>query len=599
MIDINETRRRFMAHFASLGLGSTLLPGVLWAGMQQAGAQRVSTQMMKDALSISGIEFSDEERDRMLQSVNQSMSRYEALHKFHIPNNIAPPFYFNPIVPGMKVNRTRLPFRMSDVTVKRPANLEDVAFWSVRQLAELLKTKQVTSVELTTMYLDRLKKYNPVLNCVVSFCDDLAMQQAKKADAEITAGKYKGPLHGIPWGCKDIFSAKGYKTTWGSNAYKDQVLDEDSSVVELLREAGAVLIAKLTTGEFAGGANWFGGRTNNPWNPAQSSGGSSAGPGSATGGGCVGFAIGTETSGSIIGPSSSCGVTGLRPTLGRISRYGVMVLSWTQDRPGPMCRYAEDCAIVLAAIAKPDDRDLSVQDVPFNWNASLDITKVRVGYQKKAFDTQTNAVAKASHQETLVKLKALGVKLIPIDIQDFPLAVESHNVEMAVFFDEFIRSGRGPLATNQTRSDGFRASRLVPAVEYLQSQRARTMMMMQLAKATEGVDVFLIPRGGNAGGGPGATDDAGGGAGGRGGGRGGGGGALGGGNQIQTPSNQLNYACYPALAVPNGFTEAGMPTSMTFFARPFGETELLGVAKAYQDASKHHLKHPTIKLPSA
>jgi Asp-tRNA(Asn)/Glu-tRNA(Gln) amidotransferase A subunit family amidase len=281
-----------------------------------------------------------------------------------------------------------------------------------------------------------------------------------------------------------------------------------------------------------------------------------------------------------------------------------MALSWTQDRPGPMCRYAEDCALVMAAIAKPDDRDLSVQDIPFNWNANLDITKVRVGYQKKAFDAQTNPVSKANDQKTLDQLTTLGVKLIPIDIPDFPIAVESHSVEMAVFFDEFIRSGRGPLATNQSRSDGFRASRLVPAVEYLQSQRARTMMMMQLAKATEGVDVFLIPRpGNNAGGG----DEAAGARGARGGGgneaagargaRGGGGG--GGGNQVQTPQNQLNYACYPALAVPNGFTEAGMPTSMTFFARPFGESELLAVARAYQDASKHHLKHPTIKLTSA
>jgi Asp-tRNA(Asn)/Glu-tRNA(Gln) amidotransferase A subunit family amidase len=592
MIDSNESRRRFMAHFAGLGLSTTLLPGALWATMQQSGAQQVNSEMLKEALALSGMEFSDEERERMLASVNQSLSRYEALHHFHIPNNVAPPFYFSPLVPGMKASRTKQPFKLSDIPpVKRPANLEDVAFWSVRQLSELLRTKQVTSVELTTMYLTRLKKYNPVLNCVVTFCDDLAMAQAKTADAEIAAGKYKGPLHGIPWGCKDIFSAKGYKTTWGSNAYKDQVIDEDATVVELLRDAGAVLIAKLTSGEFAGGANWFGGRTNNPWNPAQSSGGSSAGPGSATGGGCLGFSIGTETSGSIIGPSSTCGVTGLRPTLGRISRFGVMTLSWTQDRPGPMCRYAEDCAIVLAAIAKQDDRDLSVQDIPFNWNANLDVTKVRVGYQKKAFDAETNPVTKAIDQKTLEQLTALGINLSPIDIPDFPLSVESHNVEMAVFFDEFIRSGRGPLATVQSRSDGFRAARTIPAVEYLQSQRARTMMMMQLAEATKNVDVFLIPRGGN--GAP--PDDA---AGARGA-RGGGGGALGFGNQVQTASAQCNFACYPALAVPNGFTEAGMPTSMTFFARPFGESELLAVARAYQDASKHHLKHPTIKLPTA
>ena len=449
------------------------------------------------------------------------------------------------------------------------------------------------------MYLTRLKRYNPVLNCVVSFTDDLAMAQAKQADAEIKAGKYKGPLHGIPWGAKDIIAAKGYKTTWGSGAYQEQVLDYDATVIEQLRDAGAVLIAKLTTGELAGGANWFGGRTNNPWNPSQASGGSSAGPGSATGAGCVGFAIGTETSGSILGPSATCGVTGLRPTLGRISRYGVMALSWTQDRLGPMCRYAEDCALVMSVIAKPDDRDMSVQDIPFNWNADMDITKLRVGYVKRSFDATTNAVNKANDQATLDTLAKLGVTPAPIDIPDFPVSVTAHDVEMAVFFDEMVRSGRVKLMTSQTRSVGFRASRLVPAVEYLQSQRARMMMMMELAKATQNVDVFLIPRGGGGGGRGAGEEDAtaaaaGGGAGGRGGGRGGGGGGNNAGPV--NPSQQCNFATYPAVAVPNGFTEQGMPTSITFFARPFGETELLAVAKAYQDASGHHLKHPTIKV---
>jgi len=599
MKDTNETRRRFMAHFAGIGMSSTLLPGILWAGMQQSGTQRVTPVMMADSLKLAGLEFSDEERTAMVNNVNQALTRYEALHNFKIPNDISPPFHFNPIVPGMKVNRTRQPFRISDApVVKRPSNLEDVAFWSVRQLAELIRTKQVSSVELTTMYLERLKKYNPVLNCVVSFTDDLAMQQAKQADAEIKAGRYKGPLHGIPWGAKDIIAAKGYKTTWGSGAYKDQVLDYDASVIEFLRDAGAVLIAKLTTGELAGGANWFGGRTNNPWDPSQASGGSSAGPGSATGGGCVGFSVGTETSGSILGPSSTCGVTGLRPTLGRISRYGVMALSWTQDRLGPMCRYAEDCAIVMQAIARPDDRDMSVQDIPFNWNANLDITKLRVGYVKKAFDATTNPVNKANDQATLDALTKLGLKVNPIDIPDFPVSVTSHDVEMAVFFDELVRSGRVKLMTGQTRGVSFRASRLVPAVEYLQSQRARMMMMMQLAKATEGVDVFLLPRAAGGGGGrgaaAGATEEAEGARGARGG-RGGGGGGGGGDNGPVTVSAQCNFATYPAVAVPNGFTAAGTPTSMTFFARPFGETELLAVAKAYQDATGHHLKHPVIK----
>ncbi len=584
-MNTSETRRRFMAHFAQAGLGATLLPGVLWGKMQEAEEARIKADMLRDALAMSGMEFSEEQREEMVERANNALEDYEELHDFHIPNDISPPFHFDPIVPGMKVDRSARPFRISDPpNVQRPSNLEDVAFWPVRHLAELIRSRRVTSVELATMYLERLKKYNPVLNCVVSFTDDMAMNQARQADSEIAAGRYKGPLHGIPWGAKDIIAAKGYRTTWGSGAYQEQVLDYDATVIELLRDAGAVLIAKLTTGEFAGGANWFGGRTNNPWNPERSSSGSSAGPGSATGGGCVGFSLGTETSGSILGPSSACGVTGLRPTLGRSSRYGVMALSWTQDRIGPMCRYAEDCALVMAAIAKQDDRDLSVQDIPFNWDANLDITRLRVGYIPETFDDIEDTAVRAIHQATLDELKALGVEPISFDVPRFPVSVTAHNVEMAAFFDEFVRSDRVDQITRETRAAGFRASRLIPAVEYLQSQRARMMMMMDLAKATEGIDVFLIPRRQRRPTPPG----------------GGGGGGGGGGANQQPPglsaSTQCNYATYPAVAVPNGFDEEGMPTSMTFYARPFGESELLAVAKAYQDASGHHLKHPEITL---
>ena len=259
--------------------------------------------MLKCALAIAGLTFSDEDRKAVLQGVNRSLNGFEEVRKLEIPNDVSPPFYFSAIVPGMKVNRTREPLHFSAPVVKRPANLEDVAFWPVVQLAQLIKTRQVTSLELTQMYLARLHKYNGKLNCVVTFLDDLAIAQAKQADAEIAAGKYKGPLHGIPWGAKDIIAVKGYKTTWGSGAYKEQMIHEDASVVEMLRDAGAVLLAKLTSGELAQGDNWFGGQTKNPWNTEQGSSGSSAGPGSATAGGCVAFAIGTETSGSILSPS--------------------------------------------------------------------------------------------------------------------------------------------------------------------------------------------------------------------------------------------------------------------------------------------------------
>src|SRR5215470_5501136 len=316
--DVTQTRRRFMACFTGLGFGATLVPGVLWARMQDTGAQSITLAMITDALKVAGLDnFSEEERQAMMQSANRSLAAYQALHDLRIPNDVSPPFHFSSIVPGMEVTRTKLPFRMSRVQpLRRPSDLEEVAYWPVRHLAELIRTRQVTSTALTSMYLDRLHRYGgpDKLNCVVTHLDDLALEQAKQADAELAKGRYKGPLHGIPWGAKDIISVKGYKTTWGSAAYKDQVFDYDATVVELLHDAGAVLVAKLASGELAQGDNWWGGQTKNPWDIRQGSSGSSAGPGSATAAGLVGFSIGSETSGSILSPSARCGVTGLRPT---------------------------------------------------------------------------------------------------------------------------------------------------------------------------------------------------------------------------------------------------------------------------------------------
>jgi len=381
------------------------------------------------------------------------------------------------------------------------------------------------------------------------------------------------------------------------------LIDMDASVIEMLRGAGAVLLAKLTSGELAQGDRWFGGQTKNPWNPAEGSSGSSAGPASATAGGLVAFGIGTETSGSILSPSARCGVTGLRPTFGRISRNGVMALSWTQDRLGPLCRYAEDCAVVMSAIAKPDGLDMSVSDIPFNWNAHLDIRKLRVGYLKDAFDETRDAVAKANDAKTIEQLQGMGLKLVPLTVPEWTLDVSSYGVESAVFFDELIRTGRDKQLTNPGRANGWRSSRLIPAVEYLQAQRARSMMMMKLAEATAEVDVYLAPAnaGGGGGGGRGASatpTDGAAPAGGRGaGGRGGRGGGFGGGGRSATQRhfNMANLACYPALAVPNGFYESGSPSTITFYGRPFSEAEILALGKAYQDAAGFHLKHPKLE----
>jgi Asp-tRNA(Asn)/Glu-tRNA(Gln) amidotransferase A subunit family amidase len=443
------------------------------------------------------------------------------------------------------------------------------------------------------MYLSRLHRYNGKLNNVVSFLDDYGRAEAQRADAEIAAGRYKGPLHGIPWGAKDIISVKGFTTTWGSPAFKEQRFDYDASIVEMLREAGAVLVAKLATGELASGDQWFGGQTKNPWNLSQGSSGSSAGPSSATAAGCVAFAIGTETSGSILSPSARCGLAGLRPTFGRVSRYGVMALSWTQDRLGPIVRYAEDAAIVMQTIAKPDGRDLSVSDVPFNWDAHVDVKKLKVGIIKESFDEITNPTAKKNADAALETLRSIGVaQMVPVSVPEFTTNVSAINVESVVFFDEHARAGH----MKEARNGGRPAGRLVPAVEYLRAQRVRMMMMEKLAEATAHVDVYLV----------GANPIAESGGRGRGEGRGEGRGA-GDATRAATTTTEpprpqsvtqrhfamANLACYPAMNVPNGFLETGSPTNFVIYGRPFGEMDVIALGKAYQDAAGFHLKKPT------
>jgi Asp-tRNA(Asn)/Glu-tRNA(Gln) amidotransferase A subunit family amidase len=582
---VNDTRRRFMTYFAGIGLGATLAPGIVWARLQDAGTQTITLAMVADALKLSGIEMTEDEQKALVDNANQNLKRYDEVRAIHIPNDVSPPFHFSPVTPGMTVSRTALPFTLSaPPAVKRPANLEDAAFWPIRHLGELVRTRQVTSLELTQMYLTRLHRYNPLLNNVVTFLDDYGRAEAKRADAEIAAGRYKGPLHGMPWGAKDIISVKGVKTTWGSPAFKDQMFEYDASVVEMLRDAGAVLIAKVATGELAGGDQWFGGQTMNPWEPTQGSSGSSAGPSSATAAGCVAFAIGTETSGSILSPSARCGLAGLRPTFGRVSRYGVMALSWTQDRLGPICRYAEDTAIVMRAISKPDGRDMSVTDLPFNWDAHLDVKKLRVGIIEESFQAITHPAAKKNAAQSIETLKFLGVAtFVPLTVPDMPVNQGGFAVESTAFFDEYARSGRMKTARGGARTNG----RLVPAVEYLQSQRVRMMMMMKLAEATAHVDVYIA--GSNNIGGTGTP-----------GGRGDGRGAAGSpppDDRPQTPtqrhSNMANLACYPAINVPNGFGPTGSPTNFTIFAQPYREMEIIALAKAYQDAAGFHLKRPS------
>src|ERR1051325_534645 len=381
-------RRSFLAVCSRLGLTTTLLPGVLWAMADEKG--KVTREMIDNATAIADVHIADEYKDMMLEDLNSYKEGFDAIYKLHIKNEVAPAVIFDPVLPGMKFETAQRPMKISaapHVAGAALKNLEDVAFYSVRQLAELVRTKKVSSAALTEMYIARLKRYDPILKFVITLTEERALAQAKDADREIAAGKYRGPLHGLPWGAKDLLAVKGYRTTWGAGGFEDQKIDEDAIVVKRLDAAGAVLVAKLTLGALALGDKWFGGMTRNPWNPQQGSSGSSAGSASATAAGCVAFAIGSETLGSISSPCTRCGATGLRPSFGAVPRTGAMALSWTMDKLGPIARSATDCSLILDAICGPDGKDASVYPAAhFNWIGKLDPKSLRVGYLKADFD---------------------------------------------------------------------------------------------------------------------------------------------------------------------------------------------------------------------
>jgi Asp-tRNA(Asn)/Glu-tRNA(Gln) amidotransferase A subunit family amidase len=571
----NENRRRFLAYFSSAGLTSTLLPGVLWTRLEGQQPPRITLDMLESAERIAGLEFTDAQRELLIADVNSHLDHYEHLRKVPLENNVVPCVRFSPVLPEMKFDMVRRPMKMSDPSVvQRPSNLEEVAFWPVRDLATLLATRQVRSVELTEMYRERLKRYDATLKFLITPTDDLAMKQARRADAEIAAGRYRGPLHGIPWGAKDLIAKKGYKTTWGAVAFKDQTFDYDATIVERLEHAGAVLIAKLTTGELAGGDVWFGGTTKNPWNPEEGSSGSSAGPASATAAGCVGFAIGTETGGSIVSPSTRCGVYGMRPSYGRVSRHGVMTLAWSLDKAGPICRGVEDCALVLDALQGPDGKDLAATAVPFNWDGTMDVTKLRVGYLKAAFDEPRPAAGEAENDAAaLDKLRAMGIKLKPIDFPDFPIEdlMRVMEVEFSAAFDAFTRNKQDDLMIRQDKdSDAnlYRINRFVPAVEYIQATRVRTLLMQAMARIMSDIDVYLAPITSHH---PPKPDSV-----------------------LDLNTTLTNLTGQPTVVVRNGFTAKGIPTSITFTGKVYGEAKMLALARAYQTATKWHSRHPSL-----
>jgi Asp-tRNA(Asn)/Glu-tRNA(Gln) amidotransferase A subunit family amidase len=577
---INESqlafnRRRFIGYFSTIGLGSTLLPGSLLAVAQDA--PQITLEMVTAAARIAGITLPEAAMKKVVESLNgrrTPLANYQAIRDANLGNSTPLALVFNPILPGMKVPMERKPLRQSVVKVTAPRNEEDLAFLPVTHLSHLIRTRRISSTDLTKLYLSRLKKYDPVIHCVVTLTEDLALRQAKKADEEIAAGKYRGPLHGIPWGAKDLLAVKGYKTTFGASPYKDQVIDIHSTVFEKLTDAGAVLVAKLTLGALAQGDRWFGGQTKSPWdpsNPTVGSSGSSAGPASASVAGLVGFAIGTETRGSIISPSIRCGATGLRPTFGRVSRYGAMALSWSMDKIGVLCRSAEDCALVLRVINGADGKDNAVLNVPFNWDATLDVKKLRVGYLKSLTEgeiqenpqfpdfARRRLEQRKSDEEALNTLKALGLQLKPIELPKLPADDLGFilSTESAAAFDDLTRSEKLDMMSAEPEKSSwvetFRLHRFVPAVEYIQANRLRYRLMEQFNDVFKEIDLFV------------------------------------GSSLVIT-----NLTGHPEISFPDGFDTKGQPLSLQLTGSLFGEQNILLLAHAFQSKTDFHRKQPKI-----
>ena len=563
-------RRVFVERLSALGLGATLLPEALVLAAQDA--ETVTVDMLDAAQRIAGVSFTREEQQSILARLNAPrgyLAGVGSLRRENLGNSAQPAIVFNPLPPGKKLPTGPRFLKLREPDVRKPSSDDALAFLPVTHLARLMKTRQVKPSELTELYLARLAKYDPTLHSVVSLTPELARAQAKQADAEIAAGRYRGPLHGIPFGLKDLFAVRGTKTTWGASPYKDRVIDLDSTVYVRLRDAGAILVAKLSSGALALTAQWFGGVTRNPWNTAQDAAGSSAGPGAATAAGLVAFSIGTDTGGSIISPSARNGLTGMRPTFGRVSRHGAMVLAWTQDTVGPMCRSAEDCALVFNAIYGPDGKDNSVLDAPFAWDAAADVTKLRVGYLRSLFSddpagqsgspTRQQIQTRRNNEQALRVIRALGVQAVPFDLPD--VAIEAIDfiryAETAAAFDEPTRDGiigeieRGP--EQSPRPAEIRPARFIPAVEYIQANRYRLRVMEEMDRAMSGLDLFV------------------------------------GADLLLT-----NRTGHPVVSLPNGFFE-GSPTALQLTGKLFGEPELLLLAHAFQSRTDHHLKHPSIR----
>jgi Asp-tRNA(Asn)/Glu-tRNA(Gln) amidotransferase A subunit family amidase len=520
---------------------------------------------LKSAAKIIDLTYTQKELDTMYAGVMENFENYRLMHKEHLDNSVPMSLWQNPVLPGMHFNTKQQTIDWNIPTnINLQKNKNDLAFYSVLELASLIKNKKISSVALTQFFIDRLKKYSDTLQCVISFTDAIAMEQAKQADAEIAKGKYRGPLHGIPYGLKDLFAVKGTKTTWGAAPYKDQTIETDAYVYTRLKEAGAVLVAKFTLGALAMGDYWYGGRTKNPWNLTRGSSGSSAGSASATVAGLVPFAIGTETWGSITSPAGTCGATGLRPTFGSISRSGAMTLSWSLDKAGPICRSAEDAAIVFSSIHGTDGKDQSAVNMPFNYQPVTSLKGKKIAYAKNYYDKLTDT--SLNEWKVLDVYRKLGVELIPVNFPDsgvyhFNIMDVVISAECAAAFDEFTRNGLDDQMTRQGKYDwpnSFRVSRLMPAVEYVNANRHRYLLMQKVNELMQQYDAVICPNFG--------------------------------GNQ----SAITNLTGHPVIVFPTGFNKLQLPTSITLVGKLYDEATIISIAKWYQSATNWNKLHPTM-----
>ncbi len=530
----------------------------------------ITTEDVASAERVIGLEFTEEERRQMLEpaalfsGLEGRREAYSRLREAELGNDVPPALFFRPHPPAEAVESGG-PEWPPAPPAERPGDLEELAFASVRELGALLRAGEVTSVELTRMYLDRLRRHDSVLHAVVTLTDDLAMEQARRADRELQNGTDRGPLHGIPYGLKDLFAVPGYPTTWGATPYREQVIDRTATVARKLEEAGAVLVAKTTLGALAWGDVWFGGQTRNPWNPEQGSSGSSAGSAAAVSAGLVPFAIGTETLGSILSPSARTGVTGLRPSFGRVSRHGGMVVSWSMDKVGPLCRRALDCALVFDAIRGPDGEDPTVVDRPFAYRPPETLEGRRIGYVEGSFDREYEG--READQRTLEALRDLGAELVPIELPDRPVEAMAFILaaEAAAAHDSLTRTDLDSLLVRQQAAawpNVYRTARFIPAAEYLKANQARWLLGGDMQELMADLDAYVAP-------------------------------ASGGPTLLLT-----NLTGHPSVAVPNGFTDDETPRSITFVGDMYGEAGLLEIVAAYQEATGWDERHPPRFLPS-